>query len=145
MRVCGTRFKVYTTLDWARQVLGVDDAHGAGQEMKDQGKVSFASSPKKVFTEESQSIDSGKGLLSGEEKRGRPSSKMNLNITAPDGSNEEPDSSGMMSKTTMPAGERRLLASEDNIHAFKAKQILEEAFFDVHLSRDGRQAINNCR
>ena len=33
-----------------------------------------------------------------------------------------------------------LLACEDNIHAFEAKSILEEAFFDVHLARDGRQA-----
>ena len=36
-----------------------------------------------------------------------------------------------------------LLACEDNIHAFEAKSILEEAFFDVHLARDGRQAIND--
>jgi hypothetical protein len=32
VRVCGVCFKAYTTFDWARKILGLDDAHGAGQE-----------------------------------------------------------------------------------------------------------------
>ena len=30
VRVCGVCFKAYTTFDWARKILGLDDAHGAG-------------------------------------------------------------------------------------------------------------------
>jgi pimeloyl-ACP methyl ester carboxylesterase/CheY-like chemotaxis protein/uncharacterized membrane protein YgcG len=40
-------------------------------------------------------------------------------------------------------GGKVLLACEDTVHAQEAKMILEEAFFDVQLSKDGRQAVND--
>jgi len=254
VRVCGICFKVYTTFDWAREILGTNDAHGAGLEKKENaGKNGQSSSDKFSPTKKRMSTDHSVGTSTSgqsEDVRGRGKDKKDLHGTAPVGREGSPTGKAEMSQT-MPAvrskspgkgrkaqsqspdksmgGELKnkddkrtwkdyqerggskdhkefadlddylrvgastlaarkikekeafmrkrvqqlsrnagsadaedsdgelhtgeetknlyrgqvLLACEDNIHAFEAKQILEEAFFDVHLSRDGRQAIND--
>ena len=261
VRVCGVCFKVYTTLDWAREILGTSDLHGAGLEKKESLKngTIAPSSPSKTRRSDSRGGSVGMaeenksmGSTETESTRGRSKSKKDLHGTAPVGNSAQEsaeESKISMSKTLptarpspgkgspkrqgspSPEGRKQknrqddkrtwkdyesrggakdhkefadlddylragagtlaerkmrekeafmrkrvqqltrnqgsedaedsegklhgaeetqnlyrgqvLLACEDNIHAFEAKQILEEAFFEVHLSRDGRQAIND--
>jgi CheY-like chemotaxis protein len=251
VKVCGVCFKAYTTFDWARKLLGLDDAHGAGQERGARKKT-----PKKSLNEDSVSLaasdedsivdrkrDKLGSLLGGgvgEEKGGSPSRtqqqqgrgrspsrggsspspgrkgsksrerdgaggastpgdknkdkrtwkdyldredqgkteknheqfadlddylrkgadklatrkakekeaymrKRVQQLAQADGSDAEDEDGNLRDNTetqNLYCGQV-LLACEDNIHAFEAKSILEEAFFEVHLARDGRQALND--
>ena len=47
VKVCGVCFKAYTTFDWARKLLGLDDAHGAGAD-----KMSKKKAPMKYVDDE---------------------------------------------------------------------------------------------
>ena len=57
VRVCGTCSNIYTLLDWARGVLGTDDAHGAGLENLSSKKTpNRGTRPKRLVASESESI-----------------------------------------------------------------------------------------
>ena len=48
VRVCGTCFKVYTLLDWSRNLLGYDDAYGAGKQGKGASGRGAVAGPNRV-------------------------------------------------------------------------------------------------
>jgi len=129
VRVCGTCFKVYTTFDWAREILGKSDAHGAGEEREAKGESSRrgGSSPGKglglhkldsassvggsstasVSGGVRESKSPGRSRSPNRGRKGKGGGKQGLNSTVPGGNMEPPGAFGEKREFSKTAPMRR--------------------------------------